>query len=70
MRILLTILLLISLQVRATNYYISNAGSDAANGLTTGTSWQTIAKVNASSFSPGDQILFNSGDTWIEQLII
>jgi hypothetical protein len=69
MRILLTILLLISLQVRATNYYISNAGSDAANGLTTGTSWQTIAKVNASSFSPGDQILFNSGDTWIEQLV-
>jgi hypothetical protein len=68
MRILLTILLLISLQAGATNYYISNAGSDAANGLTTGTSWQTIAKVNASSFSPGDQILFKTGDTWIEQL--
>jgi hypothetical protein len=70
MRIFLTILLLISLQASATNYYISNAGSDAANGLTTGTSWQTIAKVNASSFSPGDQILFKTGDTWMEQLII
>jgi hypothetical protein len=64
------ILLLISLKVGATNYYISNAGSDAANGLTTSTSWQHISKVNASSFSPGDQILFKSGDTWIEQLII
>jgi parallel beta-helix repeat protein len=70
MRIFLTILLLISLKANATNYYISNAGSDAANGLTTGTSWQTIAKVNASLFSPGDQILFKSGDTWIEKFII
>jgi parallel beta-helix repeat protein len=70
MRIFLTILLFISLQASATNYYISNAGSDAANGLTTGTSWQTIAKVNASSFSPGDQILFKSGDTWIEKFIM
>jgi parallel beta-helix repeat protein len=70
MRIFLTILLLISLQAGATNYYISNAGSDAANGLTTGTSWQHISKVNSSSFSPGDQILFNSGDTWNEKLII
>jgi hypothetical protein len=70
MRIILTILLFISLKAKATNYYISNAGSDAANGITTGTSWQTIAKVNASSFAPGDQILFKSGDTWMEQLII
>ena len=26
--------------------------------------WQTIAKVNGATFSPGDSILFNRGDAW------
>lgn len=63
------ILLLSYFNANGTIYYVSNAGSDAANGTSTGTSWQTIAKVNASSFSGGDQILFNKGDTWNEKLI-
>ncbi len=57
MKIIYTILLLISFKANAIIYYVSNAGSDAANGLTTGTSWQTISKVNSVSFNPGDQIL-------------
>lgn len=52
------------------SYYVSNAGSDSNNGTSTGTPWQTIAHVNAQTFSPGDSILFNRGDTWREQLTI
>lgn len=48
----------------AATYYVSTAGSDAADGLTTGTSWQTITKVNAGAYAPGSQILFNRGDTF------
>ncbi|MBM9513111.1 right-handed parallel beta-helix repeat-containing protein [Desulfogranum marinum] len=52
-------------------YYVSNNGSDAADGLTPGTAWKTISKVNSSSFlSPGDCVLFNRGHTWNEQLVI
>jgi len=51
-------------------YYVANAGSDLANGQSLSTPWQTIAKVNASAFVAGDQILFNRGDTWNEKLIV
>lgn len=70
MRIIFTILSFWCFQVKATIYYVSNAGSNAANGTSTGTSWQTIAKVNATIFSPGDQILFKAGDSWNERLNI
>lgn len=63
-------------QARAagTNYYVANAGNDSCDGKSQaiGSSgacaWKTIAKVNSSSFLPGDSILFNRGDTWREQL--
>ena len=53
-------------------YYVKNSGSDAANGLTEGTAWQTIAKVNSSqgSFNPGDTISFNKGDSFSGRLNI
>lgn len=51
-------------------FYVSNTGSDAADGLTTGTAWQTIAKVNSSTFSAGESILFNRDDIWREQLTV
>jgi hypothetical protein len=66
MRILLTILLFSS-KAFATNYYISNTGSDAANGLSTVTAWQTIAKVNATA-TRGDSVYFKRGDIWNEKL--
>lgn len=65
---LIIIILLFSLNASATNYYISNTGSDAANGLTIGTAWRTIAKINASTFLAGDSILFKKGDSWNERL--
>jgi hypothetical protein len=46
------------------DYFISNSGNDNNDGLTPETAWQTIAKVNATSFSPGDIICFKRGDSW------
>lgn len=65
---LIILFLLICNSAFATNYYVSNSGSDAANGITTGTAWQTIAKVNSSSFLAGDSVLFKKGDSWNEKL--
>lgn len=57
-------------RVEATNYYVSNDGNDNANGRTESTAWKTIKKVNSHSYLPGDSILFRSGDTWFEELVI
>ena len=51
-------------------YYVKNGGNDANTGLSDGQAWATIAKVNASSFNPGDQILFKKGSTWNETLTV
>lgn len=51
-------------------YYVSPSGSDAANGLTIATAWQTINKINTSTFVAGSKILFEKGGTWREQLEI
>lgn len=46
-----------------TTYYLdATGGSDSANGTSTGTAWQTVNKVVASSFSAGDIILFKKGE--------
>lgn len=67
--LIIILLTFVTINASGTNYYVSNTGSDAANGLTTGTAWQTIAKVNAQTFSPGDSILFQAGGTWTERLV-
>lgn len=53
----------------AAGYYVANSGDDSNDGLTSDTAWRTIAKVNASTFVPGDSIYFKRGDTWNESLI-
>lgn len=61
---LIIMFLLFSYTANATTYYVSNAGSDAANGTSEGSSWETIPKVNASTFAPGDFVLFKGGDSF------
>ncbi len=56
--------------ITGTTYYVANNGDDDNNGTSLNTPWQTIAKVNGETFSPGDGILFKRGDTWREMLII
>jgi len=53
----------------ATTYYVSSStGSDSNAGTSSGVAWQTVAKVNAQAFLPGDSILFRRGDVWNESL--
>lgn len=47
------------------NYYVdATLGNDSNDGRAPGDAWQTIAKVNASTFLPGDGVLFKRGETW------
>lgn len=58
-------------RAQATTYYVDSiGGNDSSNGTSSSTPWQTIAKINNSTFHPSDSILFKSGDTWREQLNI
>ena len=53
-----------------TTYYVSSSsGNDANAGTSAGAAWQTVAKVNAQTFLPGDSILFKRGDVWNESLV-
>lgn len=49
----------------AKTFYVKNSGSDAASGLDTTNAWQTISKVNASTFIPGDTIKFKSSQVFV-----
>lgn len=54
-----------------TSYFIDNTvANDNDTGLSPDHAWKTIAKVNSSSFSPGDNILLKRGQLWRETLII
>jgi len=53
----------------ARGYYVdSTAGSDSAPGTSPESAWKSLAKVNATTFHPGDHILFKSGGVWTGQL--
>lgn len=62
------VVILISHSLFATTYFVSNNGDDANSGLSSADPWLTINKVNASTFLPGDSILFNRNDVWNERL--
>lgn len=48
-----------------TTYYVdADGGSDTASGTSPAAAWRSLAKVNASSFQPGDTIRFQGGDVW------
>jgi parallel beta-helix repeat protein len=53
-------------------YYVSASSGDNDNdGLSIGSPFQTISKVNGLALQPGDQVRFKCGDTWQgEQLVI
>jgi uncharacterized repeat protein (TIGR02059 family) len=69
-KFLIITFIFISIAVNAKNYYVKSTGNNNNTGLSNAQAWETISKVNASSFSPGDTIFFNKGDTWRETLII
>lgn len=56
--------------VTCCSFYVDNAGSDAANGLTPATAWQTVAKVNGTTLTAGQSVGFKRGGTWRETLTV
>lgn len=61
----LLVLGLVMPELQAATYYIdATGGNNSNNGLSPATAWKTMAKVNATSFSPGDFILFKRGEVW------
>jgi Right handed beta helix region len=50
-------------------YYVDSlTGDDTRTGTTPASAWKSLLKVNATTFSPGDKILFKSGSSWTGQL--
>ena len=47
-----------------TTYYVAGNGNDNNNGQSTGSPFQSIAKVNSLTLRAGDQVLFRRGDTF------
>ena len=46
-------------------YYVDSAtGNDTNNGTSPGSPWKTLAKVNGTTFQPGETILFKAGGIW------
>lgn len=65
MKKLLTILLFtVSLNGWATTYYVKTGGNDGLAGTSDATAWASLTKVQSSTFSAGDSILFRRGDTF------
>jgi hypothetical protein len=44
------------------------AGRDTSDGATPATAWQTLTKVNATTFQPGNAICFKAGGAWTGSL--
>jgi hypothetical protein len=51
----------------ASTYHVSSAGDDHSSGSAI-YPWKTITRVNAARLSPGDRVLFHSGETFPGQL--
>lgn len=69
--ILLLYLVLLPATAWSATYYVNQTGGDdAKNGRSTDNAWKTIAKVNGSSFSAGDHVLFKKGETWSGDFVV
>lgn len=53
-----------TVEVTGTKYYVAADGNDENDGLTPETAWQTIGKVNSTSFKYGDGVFFKRGDSF------
>jgi hypothetical protein len=58
-----------TLSPELTIYYVDAIdGNDLNSGLSTATAWKTLTKVNATTFSPNNRILFKAGGVWTGRL--
>ncbi len=62
-------LLVFSATASAATYYVdATDGDDSKNGRSEVNAWQTLSKVSGTTFSAGDSILFQCGESWDGQL--
>ena len=54
----------------ATYYVDATGGADGNTGLSSGSAWQTLTKVNSITYSPGDSILFKKGEIWYGSIVV
>jgi hypothetical protein len=53
----------------ANTYYVdATGGNDGNNGTAITSAWQSLSKVNGTTFGPGDEILLKAGEQWVGQL--
>jgi len=56
---------------KGTSYYVDGtAGNDDNSGTSSASAWKSITKVNASSFNPGDNVLFREGETFTGSIVL
>lgn len=56
-------------EAAGTIYYVdSMRPDDSGDGMSPETAWKSLEKVSATTFAPGDQILFKAGGSWNGQL--
>ncbi|MEZ5104294.1 MAG: LamG-like jellyroll fold domain-containing protein [Draconibacterium sp.] len=63
-------IILITSPVGATIYYVSNTGNDSNAGTSESQAWRSLDKVNSFIPSPGDQVLFKRGGSWIGSITV
>jgi len=63
------LLLVMAAGAQGTTYYVSPSGNDNNSGTSTGDAWATTDKVNSMTFSAGDGILFEGGETFSGGLV-
>lgn len=51
-------------------YYVSENGNDDNDGKSEKTAWATLSKVNGTTLSNGDTVLFERGGNWYGQLAV
>ncbi|MGE5394960.1 MAG: right-handed parallel beta-helix repeat-containing protein, partial [Candidatus Saccharibacteria bacterium] len=68
--LLASIIVCFSMMSFGATYYVSNSGNDSNSGLSTALPWQTLNKVNSTNLMPGDQILFQRGNTFYGSLTL
>ena len=53
----------------ATYYVSASAGADTNDGLSAGSAFKTLARVNALALNPGDSVLLRCGDVWRAEIL-
>ena len=62
-------LCLTCVSVRADAYFVDSvSGIDSNSGTNSNAAWQSLTNINATTFLPGDAILFKSGGSWVGTL--